>query len=95
MVEQGLVREVEGLLNMGYDLSLPAMSGVGYKQIGMFLKGELTLEAAVQQTKFETHRIARHQYSWFHLGDKRIKWFDISGEVEAEITAEVVGFVGE
>ncbi len=93
MIKQGLVEEVQKLIDMGYDLSLPAMSGVGYKQIGLYLKGELTLEAAIQQAKFETHRIARHQYSWFRLGDERIKWFDIGGEFKAEVGALVAEFI--
>ena len=93
MLEQGLVEEVKKLIDMGYDFHLPAMSGIGYKQIGMFLKGELTLEGAIQQIKFETHRFVRHQYSWFRLKDNRIHWFDIQGEVESEIMELVAGFV--
>jgi len=93
MMEQGLVEEVKKLVNMGYDFDLPAMSGIGYKQIGMFLRGELTLESAIQQTKYETHRFVRHQYNWFRLKDDRIKWFDIQSEVESEITAQVAGFI--
>jgi tRNA dimethylallyltransferase len=85
MIEQGLVDEVRQLLEQGYDASLPAMSGIGYKQIIMSLKGELTLEEAVQQTKFETHRLVRHQYSWFRLKDVRIGWFDIKKEKKAKI----------
>jgi tRNA dimethylallyltransferase len=84
MIKRGLVDEVKWLVSKGYDFNLPAMSGIGYKQIGMFLRGELTLAAAVQQIKFETHRLARHQYSWFRLKDDRIRWFDIQGE-EAQI----------
>ncbi len=93
MIEQGLVEEVKKLVNMGYGFELPAMSGIGYKQIGMFLKGELTLELAVQQIKFETHRFVRHQYNWFRLNDDRIHWFDIQDEPESEITAQVAEFV--
>lgn len=93
MIEQGLVEEVEKLIKMGYGFNLPAMSGIGYKQIGLFLGGELTLESAIQQIKFETHRLVRHQYNWFRLGDKRIKWFDVEGEVEQEIAAQVAGFM--
>jgi len=89
MIERGLVAEVEKLVNMGYNLNLPAMSGIGYKQIGMFLKGELALATATQQIKFETHRVVRHQCAWFQLKDGRIKWFDIQGEVDSEITALV------
>ena len=95
MIEKGLVAEVKKLLDMGYDLNLPAMSGIGYKQIGMFLRGELTLVAATQQIKFETHRFVRHQYAWFRLKDERIHWFDIQNKVEPEITALVAKFATE
>ena len=93
MIEQGLVAEVKKLVDMGYAFNLPAMSGIGYKQIGMFLRGELTLAAATQQIKFETHRFIRHQYSWFRLKDNRIRWFDIQNRVEPEITALVAKFI--
>ncbi len=93
MIEQGLVEEVRRLVDRGYDFTLPAMSGIGYKQVGMFLRGELTLAAAIQQMKTETHRFVRHQYNWFRLEDNRIQWFDIKGEVEPEIKALVAGFV--
>jgi len=94
MIEQGLVTEVEKLINMGYGFNLPAMSGIGYKQISMFLKGELTLESAKEQIKFETHRFVRRQYNWFQLKDDRIKWFDIQGKVESEITTLLARFIG-
>ena len=87
MMKQGLVAEVKNLVAMGYDLNLPAMSGIGYKQVGMFFGDELTLAAAIQQIKFETHRFVRHQYGWFRLKDDRIKWFDTQGRVEPEIIA--------
>ena len=93
MVEQGLVEEVRKLVSMGYGFDLPAMSGIGYKQIGMFLRGELTLAQAIQQTKFETHRFVRHQYNWFRLKDGRIRWFDIQIGAEPEITAKVTTFI--
>jgi len=92
MVEHDLVNEVQKLMDMGYDLSLPSMSGIGYRQIGMFLKGELTLDTAIQQIKTETHRFVRHQYSWFRLKDDRIRWFDIQYQIEPEITAVVTVF---
>ncbi len=94
MLAQGLVKEVEKLLKMGYDLTLPAMSAVGYKQIGMYLRGEMTLAEAIQQIKYETHRFARHQYAWFRLNDSRIKWFNISYPFEAEVESLIRDFTG-
>ena len=95
MVVLGLVEEVRGLVDNGFHLNLSAMSGIGYKQIGMFLSDELTLAAAIQQIKFATHRFVRHQYNWFRLSDEGIKWFDVKGDVEAEITAEVAEFISD
>ena len=94
MLETRLLSEIEGLVNMGYGFELPAMSSIGYKQIGMYLKGETTLSAAIQQTKFETHRFARQQYTWFKLNDERIGWFNIHGEgVEKKIMASSSHFL--
>ncbi len=92
MIEQGLVAEVKKLVGMGYEFSLPAMSGIGYKQIGMLLRGELTLADAIQQIKFETHRFVRHQYNWFQLKDDRIHWYDIQNRAESEIVALLAEF---
>ncbi|MFC1995885.1 tRNA (adenosine(37)-N6)-dimethylallyltransferase MiaA [Chloroflexota bacterium] len=93
MIERGLVEEVEKLVNTGYGFNLPAMSGIGYKQIGMFLRGELALATVTQQIKFETHRFVRHQYNWFQLKDDRIRWFDVQSRVDSKITASLAGFV--
>jgi len=92
MINQGLVAEVEGLMNRGYSFNLPAMSSIGYKEIGMFLEGELTLATAIQQIKFETHRFVRHQYAWFKLNDDRIQWFDIANNTDSEIIALLAKF---
>ena len=85
MMEKGLLTEVEGLVTKGYGFDLPSMSGLGYKQIGMFLQGEIDLPTAIQQIKGNTHRFARHQYNWFRLQDERIHWFDIRKEIKQAV----------
>jgi len=96
MIQRGLVEEVEQLLKKGYSSPLPSMSGIGYKQIVQFLRSEMTLSQAIDKMKYETHRLARHQYTWFRLNDSRIRWFDVSGrEGKASIVAlnEVRGLI--
>ena len=93
MIARGLVSEVEKLVHMRYDFNLPAMSSIGYRQIAMYLRGEISLKDAVQQIKYETHRFIRHQYAWFRLGDARIHWFDMAQGQEAEIEALVSRFM--
>jgi tRNA dimethylallyltransferase len=90
MIQMGLVEEIEQLVKKGYSPSLPSMSGIGYKQIGQLLQGEMTLPQAIDKIKYETHRLARHQYAWFRLGDNRIHWFDTSG-AEAQASSDFIG----
>ncbi len=84
MLELGLVAEVERLVEAGYGWDLPAMSGLGYKQIGYYLRGELSLEEAVALIKKETRRYVRQQYNWFRLDDPRITWIEVGQETERE-----------
>ncbi|MDD5338125.1 MAG: tRNA (adenosine(37)-N6)-dimethylallyltransferase MiaA [Dehalococcoidales bacterium] len=95
MIERGLVKEVENLLQRGYDFTLPSMSGIGYQQIGQYLSGELTLEAAVSKIKTETHRFIRHQYAWFRLSDEKIRWFDVEQTNDLEIEKTLQEFLNE
>ena len=78
MIEVGFVEEVRGLLAQGHGPDLPAMSGIGYRQVCQHLAGELSLEEAVARIKWETHRLARHQRNWFRRDDARIHWIDAS-----------------
>jgi tRNA dimethylallyltransferase len=94
MMEKGLVAEVEGLLRRGYSAALPAMSGLGYRQIAAYLRGETDLDQAVQQIKRETRRFARQQYVWFRLEDETIRWFDLSRETGEAILETITAFIG-
>ena len=85
MIKQGFVDEVNSLLKNGYSTDLPAMSSIGYREIGQYLGGELTLDEAVYKIKTGTHRFIRHQYAWFRLKDERIKWFDAENMNLAEV----------
>jgi tRNA dimethylallyltransferase len=93
MIKKGLIDEVKALLNKGYGLDLPSMSGIGYKQIGLYLTNQISLEDAVQKIKYATHSFARRQYNWFRLTDKRIKWFDVASEIEDNISELVSDFL--
>ncbi|MEX1019775.1 MAG: tRNA (adenosine(37)-N6)-dimethylallyltransferase MiaA, partial [Litorilinea sp.] len=76
MVEQGLVAEVQSLLAAGYDPALPALTSLGYREIGAYLQGELTLPAAIERIQIETHRYVRHQETWFRRM-QGVQWYDL------------------
>lgn len=90
MMAGGLLKELEGLRDAGYDRSLPAMSGLGYQQLWAYLAGEMTLAESVERIKFETHRFARQQNTWFRQDDPRIDWFEMGGdEVETAVVNHI------
>lgn len=72
IIKNGLVQETKKLAKK-YSWKLPSMSGIGYKQIGMHLRGEITLEKAKELIKFATHNYARRQMTWFRR-DNNIHW---------------------
>ncbi len=77
MLADGLVEEVRGLVARGYGYDLPAMSALGYQQIGQYLRGEVSLEEAVALIKRHTRRFVRQQYNWFRPNDASIYWHDV------------------
>lgn len=90
MMDRGLVNEVKALRAKGYDQSMTSMQGLGYKEIMNFLKGEMTLQEAVETLKRSTRRFAKRQLTWFRR-DQRIKWLDIDNYRDGqEITMEII-----
>ena len=77
MMAQGLLEEVKMLCDAGYGAELPAMQGLGYKQLMHFLEGGCTLSEAIEEIKRETRRFAKRQITWFKR-DARIQWYDVS-----------------
>ena len=93
MIAQGLEAEVRGLVARGYGYELPSMSGLGYREIGQYLRGEVTLEVAIALIKRNTRRFVRQQYNWFRLSDPAIHWFDAAQLDERALDALVREFI--
>jgi tRNA dimethylallyltransferase len=94
MMAAGLLEEVRRLSERGYDATLPAMSGLGYRQLLAHLDGSISLDEAVERIKFETHRFARQQSTWFRQDDPAIAWFDVGQPAVADrVTAFVRGWL--
>ncbi|MFU8827308.1 MAG: tRNA (adenosine(37)-N6)-dimethylallyltransferase MiaA [Brevefilum sp.] len=87
MLAQGLVGEVQGLLEAGYSPNLPTMSAIGYGEIIQYLQGEISLDEAVTLIKRNTRIFVRRQANWFKAEDDRIEWFMIT---EADDEGDVI-----
>ena len=78
MMRDGFLAEVKSLLSAGYKVGEGPLASPGYRELGKFLAGDLSLQEAVSRTKTQTHRLARRQYTWFKPSDPRIRWLDAS-----------------
>jgi tRNA dimethylallyltransferase len=74
-VDAGLIDEVRALAARGYDWTLTAMSGFGYREMGQYLRGEVDRETAVTRYQQATRHFARRQWTWFRP-DPRVHWLD-------------------
>ena len=76
MFAAGLLGEVQNLLKQGVDPKSQAMSGIGYKEVVQYLKGENSLEEAISKVKQATRNFAKRQLTWYRRM-KYIRWFNV------------------
>jgi tRNA dimethylallyltransferase len=76
-IERGLVAEVWSLLERGVPENAPAMSSLGYRQLLPYIRGESSLEQAVERIRHDTHRYVRHQETWLRR-NARLIWLDVT-----------------
>jgi tRNA dimethylallyltransferase len=93
MLTAGLMDEVRQLAAAGYGWKLPAMSGLGYRQIGFYLQGQMSLEESIRLLRRETRRFLRQQATWFRLDDPQIQWFDLESVSVVQVVARVRHFL--
>ena len=75
MIGAGWIDEVQQLLQDGILPEAQAMKAIGYKELVLYLDGQLSLEAASELIKKRTRHFAKRQMTWF----KRmpyIRWYE-------------------
>lgn len=75
MIEEGLVEEVRGLKERGYQKEMVSMQGLGYKEMLDYLDGIYTLEEAVEIIKRDTRHFAKRQLTWFRR-ERNVEWIN-------------------
>ena len=92
----GLVEEVRGLLAQGLSGEEKPFESLGYEQALAHLRGQISLEQAMESTALETRQYAKRQLTWFRgtsKRDARITWFTGFGNdpAIAEACLEALG----
>lgn len=75
MIEAGLIDEVRGLWERGFGADLPPLRSIGYGEVGAFLRGEMTLDAALEHMARATRQLAKRQLTWFRR-TPGLRWLD-------------------
>lgn len=95
MMDNGLIEEVENLLEMGYTKDLISMQGIGYKEIIKYFDGEYDLDEAIEIIKRDSRRYAKRQLTWFRRY-KDAKWFNLDEYEDNEnLKKDIVSYILE
>lgn len=89
--QAGLLDEVGRLLQAGVPAASNALGAHGYRRVVEHLKGERTLESAVEQTRLDVRHYAKRQLTWFRRepGVEWVEGFGDSPEVQKLVTKRV------
>ena len=77
MIEDGAIDEVENLLKLNYNNSLPIMKAHGVPEIQSYLNNELSIEECISKIQQVTRNYVKRQHTWWRSSNLNIfKKFD-------------------
>lgn len=75
MMARGWKEEVEALHASGVAWDAPAMTSIGYRDLGELIRGDVSFEEALEHIQIATWQYAKRQLTWFKR-DERIRWLE-------------------
>jgi tRNA dimethylallyltransferase len=93
MVADGALEEVSSLAARGLSPDLPAMKGVGVRELLAHLRGEITLDEAIAAGQRATRRYAKRQMTWFR--HQIAADITIEQQYSPALLPDVARFIGE
>ena len=73
MMDQGLVAEVQGLLDSGVPAKCTAMQAIGYKEMAAALLSHGDVSAGAEEVKLRSRQYAKRQLTWFRR-NRAARW---------------------
>ena len=89
MIDEGLVEEVQVLLDAGISPDLQAMHTIGYREAIQCLAGKVDKESMAELIRRNTRRYAKRQLTWFRRYEG-FKWIEIGQAESVESTTSRV-----
>ncbi|HEV7373910.1 MAG TPA: tRNA (adenosine(37)-N6)-dimethylallyltransferase MiaA [Pyrinomonadaceae bacterium] len=93
----GLIDEVRRLLDKGVPAASNALGAHGYRRVVEYLRGERTLESAIEQTRLDVRHYAKRQLTWFRR-EPGVEWFEGFGNdpsLQARVMNRIEGLQPE
>lgn len=90
MIGQGLVGEVQQLLDNGFGETLETMRVIGYNELMSHLRGDITFDEAITLIKRNTRVYVRRQANWFKPSDPNIHWLNAQDPALVEMALDLV-----
>lgn len=96
MIEEGLEEETRKLFFSDRRISRTASQAIGYKELLPYIRGEMSLDAAIADLKLATRHYAKRQMIWFRRYADAIRVHPDNGGVvrcAADITNEIIDII--
>lgn len=87
-LNEGMIEEVESLINKGFSHERLQRLGLEYKYISLYLKGDLDLETMKESLFFEIRRFSKRQMTYFRKLEKdgfEINWIHNNMETNEQL----------
>ncbi len=101
MLKTGLIEEIRGLLEMGYNSDSPGLNSLGYKEFMAYLRSEASLQSCVELAAQHHRNYAKRQVTWYRkcsfnlaLADISVNISEIGKIIEVERTEESYANIG-
>ncbi|MBI1318051.1 MAG: tRNA (adenosine(37)-N6)-dimethylallyltransferase MiaA [Candidatus Hydrogenedens sp.] len=87
MIGSGWVEEVQALIDLGYGEHIERLKALGFREIAAYLRGEQSLDDAIEAAKMHHRRYAKRQLSWFR-NVLNVHWLAVDAETSTDALAE-------
>lgn len=89
-LEEGMVEEIQGLLDSGIPADDLIYYGLEYKFVTEYCIGKLTREEMFRQLEIAIHQFSKRQMTWFRGMERRgftIHWVDAMAPIDRKVNA--------
>ena len=84
MMKEGLLEEIQKLLDNGIRFDDQSMRAIGYKEFKTYFDGEKSLEECVEEVKINSRHFAKRQYTFFNH-QMNVHWHEDADEAMEEV----------